>query len=128
MAYEGALADLILAFFEKFYFLEFAPMDIISMLNLPVACPGPDVKTAYYKALAHYHPQNKQSADPSMFMALQEAYKRFLRGGDYSQCLAVCSGTENIVCRCGAGFTCVQGWNGRIDCEYCSCYIYIDES
>lgn len=103
-------------------------MDIYTILELRSDAEQEEVKSKYYKMLALLHPRTKYTGSEYAFMQLQDAYKKYLLGDDYLNCFMVCADTDNTVkCRCGGVYTVERGKLGRNECEFCSCFIFVQE-
>lgn len=100
--------------------------DLYTILNVKKNTGKEAVKQSYYKMLFALHPTNKQTGNPEAFIELQSAYKRHLSGESFQNCWAVVPSTfQNVKCRCGGEYTIIG--LGRVDCEYCSCFIEVEE-
>lgn len=74
------------------------------------------------------HPSNKKTGNQNAFIELQESYKKYLTGDSFSNCWAVVENNKKeIECRCGGTYKIDKNQSGRLDCEYCSCFIEIEE-
>lgn len=103
-------------------------MDFHRLLGLGDTASPQELKARYYQRLAAVHPNSRAGGDTASFIRLQEAYKKYLLGDDFSNCFLVCTAdTKGIACRCGGIYGASDGSVGRIDCDYCSCFIQIEE-
>lgn len=103
-------------------------MDIFTMLQLRHTASPDEVKRAYYRRLATLHPTYTSTDNSGEFISLQSAYACYLLGEDCTDCYAVCtSNRTQFECRCKGIYMIQGGYLGRIDCEYCSCFIFVED-
>ncbi|KAI5169138.1 hypothetical protein PAEPH01_0470 [Pancytospora epiphaga] len=105
-------------------------MDIYRLLNLKSTTTPEQVKYFYYKRLVVLHPNSRmEESNADKFIELTHAYKQYLVGNDSLNCYRVCLNTERTVaCRCGGCYFVELDRLGRIECDYCSCFIIIEET
>lgn len=100
-------------------------MDIFSFLEIDFSSDKSAVDSAYHKKLKYYHPSKKTGSE-EMFMELNKLYKEYLLGNDFVNCSAVCdSEKQTQKCRCGGIYEIYADYFGRIDCDFCSCFIIV---
>ncbi|ELA41054.1 uncharacterized protein VICG_01936 [Vittaforma corneae ATCC 50505] len=103
-------------------------LELYRILNVRKDAPKDAVKQKYRKMLFDLHPNNKKTGNESAFIELQEAYKRYLTGDLFSNCWAVVENNrKEFECRCGGIYKIEEGRAGRIECEYCSCFIEVED-
>ncbi|KAI4292190.1 hypothetical protein PAPHI01_1464 [Pancytospora philotis] len=104
-------------------------MDIAQLLGLRHDASRESVKLRYYRKLAEYHPDNRNSGDQSKFAALIAAYKKHLTGEDFVNCYGVVANSQRThSCRCDGIYEVPAEYEGRIDCDYCSCFIIVEQA
>jgi len=101
-------------------------MDIFSVLKIDRKSTESEIKRAYHRALAKYHPTNRDFGDSDSFVSLQEIYKQYLVGDYFHNCYRVVQiSCRTVDCRCGGTYR-VES-TGILECEYCSCFIIVEE-
>lgn len=103
-------------------------MDIYNKLRLRSDASKEEIKSKYYKLLSILHPRTKGTGNEIEYLELQKLYKRYLLGDDCTNCFYVCSNnTKSISCRCGGVYEISDEYIGRLDCDFCSCFIFVEE-
>lgn len=103
-------------------------IELHRLLNLKANTPKDVIKNKYHQSLYKLHPSNRHSGDEKAFIQLQEAYKQFLTGDSYESCFAVVENTaREFDCRCSGRYKIPLDYVGRIECEFCSCFIEVEE-
>lgn len=103
-------------------------LELCHILNVRRDTPKDAIRQKYHKLLFDLHPSNRKTGSESAFIELQEAYKRYLAGDSFSNCWAVIDNVAGeFECRCGGVYSIEEGRVGRIECEYCSCFIEVEE-
>lgn len=86
------------------------------------------IKKLYHKELFALHPSNKDTGCNERYLSLQEAYKRYLCGDSYSNCFAVVQNDiGEVECRCGGMYHVEVQTIGKLECEYCSCFLEVEK-
>lgn len=102
-------------------------MELHKLLGLRSSATKDEVRAKYHKLLFLLHPRTRVTGDESKYIELQDAYKRFLRGDIATNCHLVCTNdVREVGCRCGGTYTIHEGFEGKIDCEFCSCFIEVE--
>lgn len=104
-------------------------MNIYGLLGLRSGATPEEVKTRYYKRLAEVHPNSRVEGSTASFIALTNAYKQYTLGEDAADCFCVCaSNTGHVRCRCGGVYDVAPHELGKMECNYCSCFIFVEEA
>ena len=104
-------------------------MEIFQLLGLPADATLERIRGAYKRALCVCHPSNRETGNAGQFIRLQAAYRRYVLGEEAENCLYVCTAESSPpVCRCGALFAIQPAATGRVDCECCSCFVFVEEA
>lgn len=106
-----------------------ADADIYALLGLRASASAEDVARAYHRLRARVHPGRAGTGSTAAFVRLEEAYARFRLGDDAAGCLAVCTSApvaQTRECRCGSRFEIPPGARGRVECDACSCFLYVE--
>lgn len=102
-------------------------MDIYEILNLKSNATRDKVKQSYYKLLFQLHPHNKSTGNSQKYMILQEAYKKYVSGDSFINCFSIVpSDIGELKCRCDGLYTFPIDFVGRIECDFCSCFIEVE--
>ncbi|KAI5149942.1 hypothetical protein ENBRE01_1206 [Enteropsectra breve] len=102
-------------------------MDIFSVLKIKSSSSLSEVKKSYYKRLAALHPASVGGCSEK-FIELQTAYKQYLLGDDFLNCYGIYNiGISSIACRCGGYYEVEEDFMGKIECDFCSCFIIVEE-
>lgn len=103
-------------------------MEIHALLGIRSDSDKKVVRDKYIKMMAILHPNNKKTGDVNKFIMLQKCYKNFETMGDDSLCFKVVNSfTSTIICRCGGTYQIPTGFIGTIECDFCSCFIIVEE-
>lgn len=87
-----------------------------------------EVKSAYYKKLHRLHPKNNPKNTQNDYIKLVNAYKKLLAGESYLNCYKIVNFYEsNVICRCGAEYEIGFSFVGKVECDFCSCFIIVEE-
>ena len=102
-------------------------MDIYEILQIKINSPKEIVKQAYYKLLFQLHPHNHITGDEEKYMALQTAYKKHVSGDSFVNCFSVVTNDIcELQCRCGGLYSIPFDFIGKIECDFCSCFIEVE--
>lgn len=102
--------------------------EIHHLLKLKSNASKEEIKSNFYKIAFKTHPKNKTGGNEIQYIQLQEAYKKYLLGDDFINCYLVCTNDiKKCECRCGGIYKIEEGYSGRLDCEYCSCYLEVED-
>lgn len=101
-------------------------MSIFKLLGLGRDTARSDVRRQYVRRLLSVHP-DRSSGSREKYAELVREYERYMGGETDENSYCVCSRAqaESLVCRCGGLYRVVHGDSGRIECEYCSCFIEV---
>lgn len=104
-------------------------MELHRLLGVRSNATRDEIKCKYYKQLFLLHPRTKVTGNEAKYIELQDAYKRFLRGDSAMHCHLVCTNdVGEVACRCGGTYTVQKMFEGKIDCEFCSCFIEVEST
>lgn len=102
-------------------------MDIHTILGLNQNSTEEEIKKNYYRRLREVHPHSGGCA--SRFIELQAAYSKYLLGDACDDCLAIFTNAcRSATCRCRGEYHIPAGFKGRIECEFCSCFIFVEDA
>jgi hypothetical protein len=102
-------------------------MDLFTILKLKPHSNKDLVKQRYYKLLFQHHPHNHTTGNETKYLELQDAYKRYISGDSFVNCFSVVSNDINsLICRCGGIYIIDPDFIGRMDCDFCSCFIEVE--
>lgn len=102
-------------------------IEIHTLLNLRSDATSNEIKVKYYKLIFQLHPSTKKTGNESEYIELQEAYRRYVAGDSFSNCFLVCENTRGTLsCRCGGVYQIEKSAVGKIECEFCSCHIIVE--
>lgn len=102
-------------------------MNIYEILNLKQNATKEVIKQKYYKLLFKLHPHNHSTGNKESYLELQEAYKMYISGDSYVNCFSVVSNEiSKVLCRCGGLYDIPSEFIGRIECDFCSCFIEVE--
>lgn len=101
--------------------------ELYKLLSLKSNASKEEIRSKYYKSLSLLHPKTRETGNELKYIELQEAYKRFLKGDSLTNCYLVCTNeVREVSCRCGGTYSIQDGFEGQIDCEFCSCFIEVE--
>jgi hypothetical protein len=104
-------------------------MSIHRLLGLRRTASEKEVRERYLRRLIELHPDRNGGAS-AQYLQLREAHERYASGEIDENCYMLCSREEagGILCRCGAKFVADNERMGRIDCDFCSCFVEIQDA
>lgn len=104
-------------------------MSIFKLLGLRKSATKDEVKTQYIKRLLLVHP-DRNGGFRDKYLELRTEYERYTNGDLDENPYSICSKLEadSLVCRCGGGYSTFHEKLGRIECEYCSCFIELRDA
>ncbi|ADM11283.1 uncharacterized protein Eint_031410 [Encephalitozoon intestinalis ATCC 50506] len=104
-------------------------MSIFSLLGVKKGASKEEVRMKYLKRLLLIHP-DRSKGDINEYIKLRESYEKYERGEEYEEVpYFVCNRDDigSIVCRCGGKYKVLNEENSRVECEFCSCFIEIED-
>lgn len=104
-------------------------MPIFSLLGLRKGATKEEVRIRYLRRLIQIHP-DRNKGNGAEYTRLRDAYEKYIRGEIFEgEPYLVCNRTdaESAICRCGGKYKIFHEADGRIECEFCSCFIEIEE-
>ncbi|AFM98038.1 hypothetical protein KMI_07g12550 [Encephalitozoon hellem] len=104
-------------------------MSIFSLLGLRKGATEEEVRTRYLRKLIKIHP-DRNKGNSAEYTKLRDEYEKYIRGESFEgDPYLVCNRAkaESVICRCGGKYKIHQEIDGRVECEFCSCFIEIEE-
>ncbi|CAD26293.1 hypothetical protein [Encephalitozoon cuniculi GB-M1] len=104
-------------------------MSIFNLLGLKKGASKGEVRARYLRKVLQIHP-DRSKGDGDGYMRLVNAYERYARGEEPDSIpYLICSRAhvDSVACRCGGTYKASYEMHGRVECEFCSCFIEIED-
>lgn len=103
-------------------------MSVFKLLNLKNNATKEEVRQKYIRKLLMVHPDRNNGLRDE-YMNLKNEYERYVKGEMDENPYVVCSRNDidSLVCRCGGRYKGLYENLGRIECEYCSCFVELTD-